>query len=57
MKTTLRYLLTATAASLLMTVSAHAAGPEIVKGPSDAQPFTLKITHTFPPEQMFPPCS
>jgi ribose transport system substrate-binding protein len=40
MKTTLKYLLTATAASLVMTVSAYAAGPEIVKGPSkDAQCF------------------
>lgn len=30
---------------------------EIVKGPSDAQPYTLKLTHTFPPEQVFPPCT
>jgi ribose transport system substrate-binding protein len=40
MKTTLKYLLAATAATLAMTVSAYAAGPEIVKGPSkDAECF------------------
>ena len=30
---------------------------EIVKGPAGGPPYALKITNTYPPELLFPPCS